>query len=209
MNKLSPRKRRRARTRQEILDAALELLTEKGPNELSLREIARRVDYSPAALYEYFASKDEIIAGLCAEADRRLHSMLAAVPEGLPLTERLVEMGLAYIRFARHNPEHFMLNFVPFGGDPSDHKYSFEEAVNTDGAFKILLDAVQQGIDAGLFYTSQDYGLMQIAYGMYALSHGLAVSQLTNLRDVAFDYPSADRATLALFIKGLGHQSGQ
>ena len=61
MAKRTPRERRYARTRQEILDAAMELVQEKGPDKLSMRELARRVDYSPAGLYEYYENKDEII----------------------------------------------------------------------------------------------------------------------------------------------------
>jgi AcrR family transcriptional regulator len=49
-HRLSRRDRRRLTTRAEILMAARELLLEVGPEGLSLRQVARRADISPAAL---------------------------------------------------------------------------------------------------------------------------------------------------------------
>ena len=74
----TPRERRAERTRKAILDTAMQLIVEKGPDKLSLREVARRIDYSPAGLYEYFGSKDELVEAACSEADRRLGLYLNA-----------------------------------------------------------------------------------------------------------------------------------
>jgi AcrR family transcriptional regulator len=207
MTKMTPRERRHARTRQEILETALEILNESGPDGLSLREIARRVDYSPAGLYEYFDSKDAIVEALCFEAERRLWSYLNSVPTTLPADEYLVELGLAYIRYARNNRDHFLLRAtrlipdnlppVPFGEiDPGE-------------TFGILLKGVQAVINAGIIHTREGYGLTEIAYSMWALGHGLATLQLTNLSNVEFDYERADRAAIETFIKGWGsHTTG-
>ena len=48
------------RTQQNIIQAAHELIQENGFNRLSLRAIAKRVQYAPASLYEYFDNKDAI-----------------------------------------------------------------------------------------------------------------------------------------------------
>ena len=50
------RRKRHIRTKQAILDAALEIISEDGPNALSMRNLADRIDYSAAGIYEYFAS---------------------------------------------------------------------------------------------------------------------------------------------------------
>jgi AcrR family transcriptional regulator len=204
MTELSPRERRYARTRQEILDTALELLNESGPEGLSLREIARRVDYSPAGLYEYFDSKAAIVDALCLEADRRLRSYLKSVPTTLPPDEYLVELGLAYVRYARDNRDHFLLRATRL--IPDGPQLSFEE-IDPGETFGILLDGVQAAIDAGIIQTREGYGLNEIAYSMWALGHGLATLQLTNLSNVAFEYERADRAAIETFIKGWGGRS--
>src|SRR5947209_11755605 len=66
------RGRRHARTVQAVLDAALEIIAESSIEALSMREIARRVEYSPSGLYEYFASKDELLGALCRQGFEKL-----------------------------------------------------------------------------------------------------------------------------------------
>lgn len=66
------REKRRQMLRREVLDCALDLLREEGIASLTIRRIAKLVDYSPAALYEYFSSKDEIIAELRREVMEEL-----------------------------------------------------------------------------------------------------------------------------------------
>lgn len=51
-------------TRDRILDAALDLFTEKGFDGTSLREIAEQLGVTKAALYYHFASKDDILMAL-------------------------------------------------------------------------------------------------------------------------------------------------
>jgi len=197
--RLSPRERRQKRTREEILAAALAIINEKGPDNLTLRSLARRVDYSPAGLYEYFDSKDDIIDAVCAEGDRRLQQTMRTVPETLPPDEYLVELGLAYIAFAQQHRDHFMLMFSQIDeGPPIPY-----EAIEFDHTYRMVLDAVQAALDAGVIGARAGYGVDEIAYGLWATAHGLAMLKLTSLQRVEFDFHSADRATLANLVRGL------
>src|SRR5207249_3794900 len=49
-------------TRSRIQEVALELFTEKGYDQTSLREIAERLDVTKAALYYHFKTKEDIVA---------------------------------------------------------------------------------------------------------------------------------------------------
>ena len=67
ISEISPRRRpgpRRAVTESEILDAALQLLDEGGPQAASIRGIAARVGLAPNAVYTYFPDKAAVIKGL-------------------------------------------------------------------------------------------------------------------------------------------------
>ena len=55
---------RRALTEDEILDAALDLLDEGGPDAASVRGIAARVGVAPNAVYTYFPDKAAVVRGL-------------------------------------------------------------------------------------------------------------------------------------------------
>src|SRR5215471_11762573 len=106
------RARRRSRTRMAILEAAYELLGEQGLEGIAIRELARRLDYSPAALYRYFQGRDEIIAALVEDSAGMLFERLEAVPDGHSATDRLTALGEAYLAFARDEAVRFRLLFV-------------------------------------------------------------------------------------------------
>ena len=68
----SPREKRHARTRENILEAAMQIVMQQGVEAVSMREIAERIEYSPSGLYEYFSSKEELFAALVDEGRARL-----------------------------------------------------------------------------------------------------------------------------------------
>ena len=109
---MQPRERRFQRTKQAILDAALEIIREEGPGALNMRALAERSDYSAAGLYEYFGGKDEIIAEVCEQGHERLASHMRQADASLPVVDYLYEIGIGYIRFALENPDHFLLMFT-------------------------------------------------------------------------------------------------
>jgi AcrR family transcriptional regulator len=63
------RLRRRERNRAAILEGARQLIIERGPENLSLREVAARAEYSPAGLYRYF--KDKALITVSGKRKRR------------------------------------------------------------------------------------------------------------------------------------------
>ncbi len=199
MMELTPRQRRRQKTKQAILETARELITEKGLEGFSVREIARRIDYSPAGLYEYFDNKNEIVAAVWAEGVERLNAYLNQVPADLPPSERLLRLGLAYLDFARNNPEHFMLIFTTL---PSGHE-SFVELTEADSPYNILLDAVQAAIEAGEFNLPAERSLNEVAYSLWAIVHGMAMLQQTIFHHSPGDFDTVHRWMLEVFARGL------
>jgi len=66
--------RDREAVRRSILDAARDLFVSEGYGNVSIRKIAERIEYSPAAIYGYFPSKDDIFFALAEEGFRLLFS---------------------------------------------------------------------------------------------------------------------------------------
>ena len=64
-------KERQDRERQavtaSILNAARDLFVAEGYQSVSIRKIAERIEYSPAAIYSYYPGKDDIFLALAAE----------------------------------------------------------------------------------------------------------------------------------------------
>ena len=197
----TPRKRRHQRTKQAILDAAREIINEEGPGALSMRTLADRIDYSPAGLYEYYGSKEEIFIAVAREGHERLRAYMRRADSSLPVQDYLLEIGLAYIRFARENPDYFLLMFNTTPAAATD--FSPEAMQKEDSSYLILLQAVQRGIDEGVFSTSPSFGLQEMAYTAWATVHGIAMLQATALRHYPHSLEEADRQALHNFTRGL------
>ncbi|TKA97185.1 TetR/AcrR family transcriptional regulator [Cereibacter changlensis] len=99
--------------RQALVEAALALITEKGPQGFTLSEAAKVAEVTPAAVYRHFAGREELIA----EAARQGYDIFAALMEfayddGKPSALAAFEAtGRAYLAFARKYPGHYMAMF--------------------------------------------------------------------------------------------------
>jgi AcrR family transcriptional regulator len=96
--------------RRVLIDAALQLVGEGGPDAVSVREAARRAGVSPGAPFRHFPSRDALMQAVAEEAQRRFRAEievgLSDAPAGDPLA-RFRALGLAYVRWAIRNPTHF------------------------------------------------------------------------------------------------------
>jgi len=70
------RHERKQRTRQALLDAALELLKEQSFSSLSLRQVTRAAGIVPTAFYRHFDDMDELGLVLIDESFRTLRAMI-------------------------------------------------------------------------------------------------------------------------------------
>jgi AcrR family transcriptional regulator len=96
--------------RRVLIDAALKLAEEGGPEAVSVREAARRAGVSPGAPFRHFASREALMTAVAEEAQRRfraeIEAALAEAPGDDPL-KCFRSFGLAYLRWAMTNPAHF------------------------------------------------------------------------------------------------------
>ena len=88
----------------------------EGYNNVSIRKIADRIEYSPAAIYSYFPSKDDIFFALAEEGFRILSqprtAAAAAEWAALPPLDRIRTMLWRLYEFSKEHPQYFALLFV-------------------------------------------------------------------------------------------------
>ncbi|TXS47732.1 TetR/AcrR family transcriptional regulator [Streptomyces sp. t39] len=91
--------------RAALLERAEQTLRERGPGALSLRELARDLDVSPAAPSRHFRTKQALLDALALDGFERLVDAIAASQDGADRTfgERLDAMARAYVGFAVAN----------------------------------------------------------------------------------------------------------
>jgi len=164
----------------------------------------RRIDYSPAGLYEYFDSKEEIVDTLCAQGNARLSRFVRRVSTDLPFEEYMVQLLEAYIDFARQSPQLYSLMFTQLTIGASEVPLEF----NPDDSFTILIRAVQRGNDEGFLRVSDDYGVFELSYSLWAMAHGMAMLQVNYMRHFNYDFESADRKAVQIFLDGLKQRRG-
>ncbi len=103
---------RRLERRQQIVDTASQLFSERGYENVTLRAIAERLGYAHAALYRYFPDKASLLAEICKETFDRLTMELdiqqsqAQGPEA-----QLLAVSLGFVRFGLAHPHHFQVVF--------------------------------------------------------------------------------------------------
>jgi AcrR family transcriptional regulator len=150
---LKERKARQRRfLRQEILDAASELFVKEGYENVSMRRIAEKIEYSPTTIYIYFRDKAELLEQVCVETFSRLSRVLSGIQElpGDPV-DRLKRGLLAYIKFGLENPHHYRATFmmrVPEGFDEEKYKQPDSPGMQ---AFDFMRRCVYDCITAGKF----------------------------------------------------------
>jgi AcrR family transcriptional regulator len=189
---------RHARTRDEILGAAREVIVEKGVESFSLREVARRVDYSPAGLYEYFASREDLLAELSAQAMKKLAKAIECARDGDCLGT-LLAIGLRYVEFGMNNSQDYLLLFSRM---PSSRR-SIQEAPGPDNPYSILFAAVLECMKTNTSAEPDIASAEAWAFGLWAMAHGQVMLRLTHLSGFDADFEAAAETTLAAYICGM------
>jgi AcrR family transcriptional regulator len=102
------RSERKRRTREALLDAALQLLDDRAFGSLSLREVAREAGIVPAGFYRHFEDMDELGFALVDESFRRLRQMLRSAREDRRDYKGVIRASVAIlVRHVHDNRLHF------------------------------------------------------------------------------------------------------
>lgn len=194
----NPREKRKVRTREAILEAAMQIVTQSGVEALSMREIAGRIDYSPSGLYEYFSSKEEIINELVNEGFTRLTTRMEQVIQGETALLRLQESGKVYMNFAIQEPQLYLMMFNHRSLSP----FPLTE-VEQNTAYSLLMRIFHDGLLSGEFRSARGAGVHELAYTSWSLMHGLSMLRLTLMSQVTEDIDSIHERAFQAFVEQL------
>ena len=156
--------------RQSIIEAACKHLRESGADTLSLRALARDVGVSQTAPYRHFESKTALFAAIAVYGFKLLEIDLRAARDTYPddIEAAIIEVGLAYIKWATENPEKYQLFFDSSLVDISRYPDLIEAGQD---AFEIIGALIKRGIEASLL---ADKPIELLAGSLWASVHGVA-----------------------------------
>ncbi len=144
-------KERQDRERQavtaSILDAARDLFVAEGYQSVSIRKIAERIEYSPAAIYSYFAGKDDIFLALAEEGFHLLDAKVQAAMKTDDPLENVRGCWWAFYEFSQEQPAYFLLMFVDQSVPRITQQWEGFEFLQQMLANAVA--AIQKAIDAG------------------------------------------------------------
>ena len=138
------RARQRTLLRQEILDAARDILVRDGYEGLSMRKVAEKIDYSPTAIYLHFKDRDELVfqvcEGLMAGLVRELHHLERQTTDPLVGLRKGLRM---YVDFGLTHQEHYTAAFIIPHASTPDIQGRYNDPASMSGqAFGILVRMV-------------------------------------------------------------------
>ena len=156
--------------REALVDAALDLIAEKGPAGFTFAEAARQAGVSPAAPYRHFRDRDALMADVAKRGFERFEKELAAAwDEGRPSKRLAFErVGKAYLGFARNEPAYFSAMFES-GLSISAHRELQEAGDRAFGVLRGACEAILAATPEG-----KRPPAMMVALHIWSLSHGIA-----------------------------------
>ncbi len=156
--------------REALIEAALKLIKEHGSDGLTLSEAARMAGVSPAAPYRHFKDRNSLMAavaeqGFAAFADQLENAGNKCKGKAL---QKLMDIGVAYLEFARQAPAHYAAMFeagIAHGSSPALSRES-------DRAFNVLRDAANEIY--GILPVDRRAPALMIALHIWSMTHGIA-----------------------------------
>ena len=106
------KERDRVEMRQRIIDAAIEMFLKEGYEKTSIRNIAEKIEYSPATIYLYYKDKDELLYDVQAQAFEKLDQAFREKVDAKDPLKRLEQIMKTYVCFGKKNPELYDLMFI-------------------------------------------------------------------------------------------------
>jgi len=205
---VAPKRYHHGDLRRVLIDAALTLVGEGGPDAVSVREAARRAGVSPGAPFRHFPSRNALMQAVAEEAQRRfraeIEAALSQTSAGDPLA-RFRSLGLAYVRWAMRNPTHFeILSSRRFFDHDKAAGVSADNAELIELTERTLAEAFAQG-------QLRSVNLKTVQIAGRALVYGFARMNIDgHFPRWGVNHAEAERtaeAILDLFIEGIAQSS--
>lgn len=157
-----------------LIDTAVEIISEQGAKDLSLRQIAKRAGVSHAAPYRHFKDKNAVLAAVA----RQGFDMMLRQTEDRIARSRGSELdhfaicGLSYIDFAISYPAHYR---VMFGTRAENSYFSDEFKPESIPVFKLLRDTIIVCQEKGMLKPGDPH---EMAMAAWSIVHGFAMLRI-------------------------------
>lgn len=194
--------------REKILDAALEVFSEKGFEKAYMEDIAKRAKASRALIYVYFKDKTDIHAALCVRASNLYMSVLQEQLIGCETgLEKVHAGGEAYYLFYKQAPLLFKMMSMKYGmldvnaTDVDDMTpYEIEMLELEDSVMESLVSMIDEGLADGTIDKKKVQSPLQTAMFLRGSLQGVIMLQDSTGSNL-FDRAGLDREELIKYAQ--------
>ncbi len=170
------KEREKERKRSLMIDAAEELIQERGLANLNMDEVALRAEVSKGSLYQYFNTKTNLILGICDKASSLFNEEVAKVlGQDLPGLQLVYLLGETFLKFVTEHPEYFramrFLDTLKEANEADGSGYFKSCVAHRQSTFTYMVRAIQIGMQDGSINSS--YDAKELAVLIWSTSHGL------------------------------------
>lgn len=162
------KERQKEEMKKTIQDAAFAMFVTEGYAGTSLREIAKKIEYSPATIYLYYKDKDALFYDIQIQCFKQLIKSYSKVVTIKDPFERLRQMGIAYMKHNMKNPQCFNLMFLH--DSPLEGLKKEDRMDKYGNAIGFLKETVIECIKANLITETNE---MFVRFQVWGLTHGL------------------------------------
>jgi len=195
--------------KEALMQAALDLIAQKGPAGFTFAEAARWAGVSPAAPYRHFRDRDELLANVAQQGFEQFEAQLSAAwDDGRPDTPTAFQrVGKAYLAFARDNPAYYSAMFesgVPVESNPA-------LLVASERAFAVIRAAAERMVALAPPGVPRPPALM-MALHIWSMAHGIASlfgRGDGSRRKLPMSAEDLLEAASLIYLKGLGFPTHQ
>lgn len=162
-----------------LISAGIDIITEDGIKNLSIRNAAKKIGVSHTAPYRHFKNKEELLVAIAIKGfDILVQDMDKALSKVNPSDlSALVEAGRAYIQFAVSNSNYYRIMF----GDTIRNKTGYPDFFKVyDRSFRKLIHIIETG---GHKQSTDKTDLEITAIAVWSLLHGYCSLVLDNDTD--------------------------
>jgi AcrR family transcriptional regulator len=165
------KEREKQEMKQKVVKTAMKLFIKDGIENVSMRKIADKIEYSPGAIYSYFKDKGEIIHAIHNEGFEKLYALQKSLDNISNPYERLAKMGRLYMDFAFENPDYYDLMFIAKGvGEKIIEKNEWDAGQRSyDYLRNTVKECIEQGYLAESDVDAATFAVWGFVHGMAAL----------------------------------------
>lgn len=169
--------------KEQIIEAARNVLLSEGYRNFSLRKIARKIGMSATSIYLHFENKDDLVHTLMEQSIERLNNQLqqAASEADSPIA-KLEALAYEYVRFALKYQREYQIIYLISSDEMT--RYPKEKFRKARKGYEIVSNVLQEGVNAELIAEEKP---RMAAYTFWAQLHGVMSVVLSKRLDTRID----------------------